>query len=877
MDVNGTRFHLLLGESDWAGCAEVDEDGSAGPAGSFENVHWDREIGAVSLRPILSLFRPPRPVDRHDPGDRRGAAADRFGNWYWISRDERTIQWSPSGGRSRLFWDERPPESRADDGFGPVVRPPLPDRRLAGLAITEHHYLVVGDVGGRRLLLFDLHAGGPPLELGFPAAIDFTPFDLCAAPGGGLWILDREHHAYWGLDRYFQMVTTAGQLVTIEPADAAEFRPAGGSAVVRPSRSFPTGFPVDATDPVSIEGLPDGSVLILDRRPADRASTVVRYRLADRIGASTPLAADVPVEIGGGRRIDRLDLSAYDIAYVDDETVGTGGRGRLYAAGDDGAQVVGFDLAYSALDLTLDLRIEHLPMHAFGGRAIGVSPSAAGPGQGVWYDLVPGRLDDDLHVRWAPLQVLDQPRHVREATLRLLAPGSPLARGLAFDSRIHDCVWHRLFLDGCLPPGTSLSVRSRAANELAELPSTPFSVDPSPYLRPAGAELPFYEPFVRDTEAGAAAPAGLGTWETLFQGARGRFLEVELTLTGDGRATPWIRAARLYYPRFSYVDRYLPGVYQDDTASAGFTERLLANAEGFNSEIEGKIAFASRLFDPRTAPPETLDWLAGWVGLLVDPMWARIQARRTDTDGRRPDPLHVHRRMTWDRPAADRRRLFIRFARKLYERRGTLTGIRFALTLLLDPCLEETLDAFRAGATRLDPALRDELRRYGLRYPDPSTREDQLEDLLHDYVLAPGRPSKVRLVERFQARDGRAIAVGDVTPEAQVREDSIAATAHRFKVLVPERLRPEEAAMVERIVTLEKPAHTSFEVHRYYDDFRVGEARLGTDSVVGEGGRFVATVLDGQYLATGYLASAPPMHTLERVIADRDRPGERSL
>jgi hypothetical protein len=84
--------------------------------------------------------------------------------------------------------------------------------------------------------------------------------------------------------------------------------------------------------------------------------------------------------------------------------------------------------------------------------------------------------------------------------------------------------------------------------------------------------------------------------------------------------------------------------------------------------------------------------------------------------------------------------------------------------------------------------------------------------------------------------------------------------------------------MVQRIVQLEKPAHTWFETHRYYDMFRVGEARLGTDSVVGDGARFVATVLDdGQVLAQGYLASRAPMHTTERLISDRDRPGDRAL
>ena len=38
----------------------------------------------------------------------------------------------------------------------------------------------------------------------------------------------------------------------------------GGGQVVRPGRSFPNGFPVAAADPIAIEGLPDGTVLILD-------------------------------------------------------------------------------------------------------------------------------------------------------------------------------------------------------------------------------------------------------------------------------------------------------------------------------------------------------------------------------------------------------------------------------------------------------------------------------------------------------------------------------------------------------------------------------------------------------------------------------------
>ena len=83
--------------------------------------------------------------------------------------------------------------------------------------------------------------------------------------------------------------------------------------------------------------------------------------------------------------------------------------------------------------------------------------------------------------------------------------------------------------------------------------------------------------------------------------------------------------------------------------------------------------------------------------------------------------------------------------------------------------------------------------------------------------------------------------------------------------------------MVERIVRLEKPAHTQFEVRRYWDYFRVGEARLGLDTVLGEEGRFVPMVLGRHYLAQGYVSPSHPMDVTERLILDRDRPGQRPL
>jgi hypothetical protein len=79
--------------------------------------------------------------------------------------------------------------------------------------------------------------------------------------------------------------------------------------------------------------------------------------------------------------------------------------------------------------------------------------------------------------------------------------------------------------------------------------------------------------------------------------------------------------------------------------------------------------------------------------------------------------------------------------------------------------------------------------------------------------------------------------------------------------------------MAERIVALEKPAHTSFTLRRYAAALRVGEARVGVDSVVGLGARFTALRLGSTPLAQGWLAGPHPFDIANRLVAGRDRIG----
>jgi len=91
-------------------------------------------------------------------------------------------------------------------------------------------------------------------------------------------------------------------------------------------------------------------------------------------------------------------------------------------------------------------------------------------------------------------------------------------------------------------------------------------------------------------------------------------------------------------------------------------------------------------------------------------------------------------------------------------------------------------------------------------------------------------------------------------------------TAHRFTVLLP--VRPSETgnsaaqqarkSLVQRILDLEKPAHTLPAVQFYWAVFRAGYVRLGEGTVLGLGSRapeLLSPALLGQaYLSETYLA-----------------------
>ncbi|MBL8057283.1 MAG: hypothetical protein JNK29_11320, partial [Anaerolineales bacterium] len=115
--------------------------------------------------------------------------------------------------------------------------------------------------------------------------------------------------------------------------------------------------------------------------------------------------------------------------------------------------------------------------------------------------------------------------------------------------------------------------------------------------------------------------------------------------------------------------KHLPALYQE---SDEFMGRFLMLFESFWAPIVERIDQIPSYFDPGTAPPDLLPWLATWVNLTLDERW----------------------------PEAKRRRL-LRAAVSLYRRRGTRAGLQDYLEIFADRrprIVEHGGQNFRLGA-----------------------------------------------------------------------------------------------------------------------------------------------------------------------------------
>jgi phage tail-like protein len=639
-----------------------------------------------------------------------------------------------------------------------------------GLAVDVNDRLFVADAGADRVLVYDLWSERLLRVLAMPGE---DPTDLAV---DGVTV-----HAVLSGSKRIVTFTARSQPIDLP---------------------LPTGFTV--SNPSRIAVAPGGTIAIL--------------------GDAGTLAAHIWV-IESGRLIADLGNApewqyATDIEWESDTV--------LVVARQPGADFVRLQIANAGQDLT-----ELPPLRARGYDGLGIvaippllqpaNERGSAPGSrriGFWTDhgfrsAIPARLE--------------YARTGRVTTFVL-------------DSGAFQNAWGRLFLDACIPDGTDVCVDCVTLDEMDDTPTMvrlpPGNVQhvtiARPHLSPAmlpidripdsvinplhrresGRELPWTQPVASDP---------FETYEAPIVAPPGRYLWITLELRGNTKRTPRIKCIRAEHPSHDYLRR-LPRTFSRDPSAASFLLRYLAIFEGFLGEIEARGVDRDLLLDPRSTPDEALPWLASFLGLVLDELWAKAPA---------PGGRAVH----------DVRRTYIEEAAWLFRRRGTVGGLqRFIEIYTGVPVI--MIENFRlrgiGGALLGDTGA-----------------------AVSSSILGAG------------FRVGGALDPG-ITPISGTIEDAFMSHAHRFAVIIPAVLTPDQLGVVDHILKVHRPAHTMYQVCTVgagmrvgrglivamtsvigptggFSPIQLGDAILGRDAIIGrpEPGAILGSARVGEYSAVG--------------------------
>jgi phage tail-like protein len=394
------------------------------------------------------------------------------------------------------------------------------------------------------------------------------------------------------------------------------------------------------------------------------------------------------------------------------------------------------------------------------------------------------------------------------------------------DSGTAQTVWHRMFLEMILPQRCSVVVWLTAAEQPSGITSPTAAWYPHafgdadmsalPEDTPLGvwlsipSEAPFAKPLLGETPIRNRQ----GLFMTLVQrtgrvvrNLTGRFLGIRVELYGDRRSTPEIAALRVWSPRFSYIQNYLPELYRENkfgtdadqlgaSTRRDFFERFVNIFEAQMTRIEDRVANSYLLTRPEAAPDKALDWLGGWVGLS---------------------------------PAGypqDRRRARLLAASKLHQQRGTVAGVTLALDIATNGLCSRgaviVVEDFRlrhifATILGADLAIQSD--------PLLPGYSGSSNSFVGDTLFLGNPRDQAEILALFSADLPES---GAEQAAVQQFYDSL---ANRMTIFVHNQVETVDLNLVQRIVEHEKPAHVAAAIRVATQPFLVGLAALvGVDS-----------------------------------------------
>ena len=412
-----------------------------------------------------------------------------------------------------------------------------------------------------------------------------------------------------------------------------------------------------------------------------------------------------------------------------------------------------------------------------------------------------------------PLHRLPQARFMSEGA-------AGLSRTL--DSGDYNTVWHRVYLDACIPPGCKLSVEVKAFDD-TRAEGEDWQLQAAPGWQPIRSELAFYD--------GRFAPEKphQGLFEVLLQRStgvvrqiRGRYLKLRLTMQGDGRHSPAIACMRVYFPRFCWQQNYLPEHFHQQQAlsalpapanGADLRERLLASFEGMMTPIETGIASAECWLYPMATPARRLPRLAASIGAELPVHWPLVRKRR-----------------------------WLAAQGELQRRKGSFAGLCLALDIATD------------GALSLGRVVPVE--NYRLRRTLATILGIDMNDDDHPLTLGTGQSGNSIVGESLilsdeEAQQFLALFAPELAETAQQRatlEAFFDRYAHRLSVLVHSDARPLRNT-IEKLLQQQVPAHIEWKIIETDHPFVPGlSPLLGIDTYLEKQPPWRQVVLGDTYL-----------------------------
>ena len=350
------------------------------------------------------------------------------------------------------------------------------------------------------------------------------------------------------------------------------------------------------------------------------------------------------------------------------------------------------------------------------------------------------------------------------------------------DSGSPDTLWHKIYLEACIPPGCELEIAVKPFEDYAQ-PGSDWQRQAAPLWLARASELPFYQGRFE------SKPGHQGLFEILLQREdgevreiRGRYLQIAVSMKGDGRHSPAIHAMRVYYPRHCWQQAYLPQHFHQQQRpdpdqrdmpgnGADLRGRMLAVAESLLTPIEDQVGAAETWAFPEACPSDHLPRLAASLGTELPRHWPEARQRR------------------W---------LANRGA--LSEQHGTLRGLCLALDIATD------------GGVQAGHVIPVE--NYRLRRTMATILGLDMDDAEHPLTLGTGQSGNSRVGDSLILSDEDskeflalfAPELAKTKVERKQVDDFFDNYAHRLSIVLHGPARAQRHT-VERLLQQEAPAH----------------------------------------------------------------------